>query len=366
MAYTYTSRKRAENAAPQNEPLEASSLDALRSGAVKPTQEQMGHRVDLPDAMREKMENAFGADLSAVKLYESQAVDDAGANAVAQGSNIAFAPGMLDFTSYSGQALLGHEISHVVSQARGEVTGSGFLNDHALEARADREGAMAAAGQTVAVPDAAMSPVSAASASGPMQAGKKERREGNKKLDRLYRMRAYTTLGRDAPLGVMPTNEDEEQQLLHSLSDYELDMLQQRAINSDLKTYKYNEKLKSNRNMSQGERLYRTALNPSNIDASIYKSLLGSFRAGPDHMLPFDDDPTTHYAREQASNARVMGGLSARDQQKLTDLTNEYGDAGTQAIADFGETDAARAADDELLDFRKRYLRSEVFRLRHR
>jgi hypothetical protein len=46
-----------------------------------------------------------------VKLYESQAVADAGARAVTQGSKIAFAPGMLDFTSYGGQALLGHELS---------------------------------------------------------------------------------------------------------------------------------------------------------------------------------------------------------------------------------------------------------------
>jgi hypothetical protein len=134
----------------------------------------MGRRVDLPDAMRAKMENAFGADLSAVKLYESEAVAEAGANAVTRGSDIAFAPGMLDFSSYGGQALLGHELSHVVSQARGEVTGGGFLNDRALEARADREGAMAAAGQTVAMPGAALSPVTAAPAAGPMQASKAE------------------------------------------------------------------------------------------------------------------------------------------------------------------------------------------------
>ena len=149
MNYTYTTRKKAELSAEKADAAREPALDALRTGAAVPTQEQMGRRVDLPDAMREKMENAFGADLSAVRLYESQAVEDAGANAVTQGSNIAFAPGMLDFSSYGGQALLGHEISHVVSQARGEVTGSGFLNDHALEARADREGAMAASGQTV-------------------------------------------------------------------------------------------------------------------------------------------------------------------------------------------------------------------------
>ena len=176
MSYSYDTKKKPslsrESAGEKNR--SGPSADALRSGAAKPTSEQMGRRVDLPDAMRSKMENAFGADLSSVKLYESQAVGDAGAEAVTQGSNIAFAPGMLDFSSFGGQALLGHELSHVVSQARGEVTGGGFLNDHALEARADREGAMAAAGQSVAMPTAAMSSASAAPSSGPMQARKKQ------------------------------------------------------------------------------------------------------------------------------------------------------------------------------------------------
>ena len=173
MSYTYAGRKRNNSPPPfKGSTSSQPSLSALRSVAEKPTDEQMGHRVDLPDAMRSKMENAFGADLSAVKLYESRAVADAGAQAVAQGSNIAFAPGMLDFSSFGGQALLGHEISHVVSQARGEVSGGGFLNDHALEARADREGAQAAAGQTVRMPSAPMSSVSAAPAAGPMQAKK--------------------------------------------------------------------------------------------------------------------------------------------------------------------------------------------------
>ena len=176
MSYTYANRKQGERYAPNRSTVgQGPSLEALRTGAAAPTAEQMGHRVDLPDAMREKMESAFGADLSAVKLYESDTVKEAGANAVARGSSIAFAPGMLDFTSFGGQALLGHEISHVVSQARGEVSGGGFLNDRSLEARADREGAMAAAGQQVALPTASMSGVSAAAAAGPMQADKKER-----------------------------------------------------------------------------------------------------------------------------------------------------------------------------------------------
>ena len=172
MRYSYETRKPKQTNASAHAPIpHTPPIDALRSGAAAPAAEQMGHRVDLPDVMRSKMENAFGADLSAVRLYESQAVEDAGANAVAKGTDIAFAPGMLDFSSFGGQALLGHEISHVVSQSRGEVAGSGFLHDPALEARADREGAMAAAGQQIAVP---ASPVSVASPSaGPMQASKK-------------------------------------------------------------------------------------------------------------------------------------------------------------------------------------------------
>ena len=147
--------------------------------------ETPGHQVDMPVVMREKMEGAFGMDLTAVKLYENKAVGEAGAEAVTQGSNIAFAPGKLDFSSTHGQALLGHEISHVASQARGEVNGSGLVNDSALEARADREGLMAARGECItqgyggaATP---LSSSSAASAAGPMQA--KSGKKKPKKMD---------------------------------------------------------------------------------------------------------------------------------------------------------------------------------------
>ena len=89
MNYTYDNRKQPENTAQHRETTaQQPSLDALRSGAAKPTREQMGHRVDLPDAMRAKMENAFGTDFSAVRLYESRAVADAGAGAMTQGTNI--------------------------------------------------------------------------------------------------------------------------------------------------------------------------------------------------------------------------------------------------------------------------------------
>ncbi len=151
MSQTYQARRRAQDAPAAREfqtSVPGPSMQELAAGAM-PSTEQMGHRVDLPNAIREKMESSFGADFSGVKVYESQTVADAGAQAMTMGSNVAFAPGQLDFTSTSGQALLGHELSHVVSQARGESVGRGFLADSGLEAQADRQGAMAARGESV-------------------------------------------------------------------------------------------------------------------------------------------------------------------------------------------------------------------------
>ncbi|MBQ6517835.1 MAG: DUF4157 domain-containing protein [Anaerolineaceae bacterium] len=179
MSYTYAQQKRHGNKRPGAEPLGGGMMESsLPNSAMLETP---GHQVDMPVVMREKMEESFGMDLSVVKLYENRAVGDAGAEAVAQGNKIAFAPGKLDFSSTKGQALLGHEISHVTSQARGEVKGSDLVNDSALEARADREGLMAARGESVTPchggAAAALSNASAASAAGPMQAksGKKKK-----------------------------------------------------------------------------------------------------------------------------------------------------------------------------------------------
>ncbi len=140
------------------------------------TRPMPARRVDLPDAMREKMEGAFGMDFSSVRLYESQSVDDMGANAFAQGDRITFAPGKLNFQSSTGQALLGHELSHITSQARGESRGRGLLNDASLEAKADREGAMAAAGETIYSGAATGAPLAASGA--PVQASWKNALEG--------------------------------------------------------------------------------------------------------------------------------------------------------------------------------------------
>ena len=186
MSYSYAQLKKQANKKADEEPLSGVEKEPFLPNSAQ--FENPGHRVDMPEVMREKMEGAFGMDLSAVKLYENRAVGDAGAEAVAQGNKIAFAPGKLDFSSTLGQALLGHEISHVASQARGEVKGSGFLNDSALEARADREGMMAAHGESVSAgyggASAPLSNASAASAAGPMQARSGKRRRKKLKRDK--------------------------------------------------------------------------------------------------------------------------------------------------------------------------------------
>ena len=202
MSQTYQARRRAQDA-PAEQKSQASvpgpSIQELAAGAM-PSTAQMGHRVDLPGAIREKMEASFGADFSGVKLYESQTVADAGAQAMTMGSSVAFAPGQLDLSSTSGQALLGHELSHVVSQARGESAGRGFLADSGLESQADRQGAMAARGESIY--SGPVSPLSAsavsASAAGPMQASKAEDKEREQAHDSTAMARAERKKNRKA------------------------------------------------------------------------------------------------------------------------------------------------------------------------
>ena len=86
---------------------------------------------------------------------------------------------MADFSSRSGQERLGHELSHVMSQRSEQVRGAGFLASASLEARADREGAMAAAGEQVytgPVNHALSNASPSHSAAEPMQASRGNRR----------------------------------------------------------------------------------------------------------------------------------------------------------------------------------------------
>lgn len=105
----------------------------------------------MPASLRSRMEGSFHADLSGLRLYENPSVERHGFEAVAQGGTIGFAPGHFRPETDSGRGVIGHEIAHVVSQARGESAGAGgrLLHSAMLEHRADAAGGRAAAGLSV-------------------------------------------------------------------------------------------------------------------------------------------------------------------------------------------------------------------------
>ena len=131
--------------------------------APQTIQRQAGHGVEafkvplrqksgglpLPDGVRAKMETAFGADFSDVRVHIGREASSLGAIAYTWGSNIHFAPGQYNPNTIQGQKLLGHELWHVVQQRSGRVAnpfgnGVAVVQDHALEAEADRMGIKAA------------------------------------------------------------------------------------------------------------------------------------------------------------------------------------------------------------------------------
>jgi len=115
----------------------------------------------LPGGVRAKMENSFGTSFSNVSIKtDSAQAKSLGALAFTQGNNVHFAPGHYNPHTSSGQALLGHELTHVVQQRAGRVPvphqskGSPVNADPSLETEADQLGAKAAHGESVKVPGA--------------------------------------------------------------------------------------------------------------------------------------------------------------------------------------------------------------------
>lgn len=111
----------------------------------------------LPSEVRAKMEAAFGSDFSDVRVHVGHEASRIGAIAYTWGSNIHFAPGHYNPHTLQGQKILGHELWHVVQQKSGRVQnpfggGVAVVQDHALEAEADRMGEKAALTSVVSKP----------------------------------------------------------------------------------------------------------------------------------------------------------------------------------------------------------------------
>ena len=117
--------------------------------AFKVPLRQKSGGLPLPDDVRTKMETAFSADFSDVRVHIGREASSLGAIAYTWGTNIHFAPGQYNPHTLQGQKLLGHELWHVLQQKSGRVKnpfggGVAVVQDHALEAEADRMGIKAA------------------------------------------------------------------------------------------------------------------------------------------------------------------------------------------------------------------------------
>ena len=105
----------------------------------------------LPSAVLHKMEAAFNATFSDIRVHVGPEAGAIGAVAFARGSDLYFAPGQYDPYSMRGQQLLGHELAHVVQQRAGRVrnpfgAGVAVVEDRELEDEADQMGRAAANG----------------------------------------------------------------------------------------------------------------------------------------------------------------------------------------------------------------------------
>ena len=104
----------------------------------------------LPRPLQAQMEGAFGHSFSDVRVHLGSLPQAVGADAFARGSDLFFKHTHYDPRSRQGQALIGHELAHVVQQREGRVAPSWSLagmdinSDESLEREAELHGTKAA------------------------------------------------------------------------------------------------------------------------------------------------------------------------------------------------------------------------------
>lgn len=113
---------------------------------------QLGPGVKLPAATAQRFSEAYGHDLSDVRLHTSHSMAEGiGARAFTVGKDVVFAPGEHRPGTPEGDRLLGHELAHVVQQSGGEAAMQPKgQSDDAHEREADRAAEQALSGGRVA------------------------------------------------------------------------------------------------------------------------------------------------------------------------------------------------------------------------
>jgi hypothetical protein len=113
--------KTAENAAADTNPI---SRSTITPASITPS---VGR--PLETAVQRQMSNLLARDFSHVRVHTGDVaasyVAEAGAEAFTAGSDIYFAPGRYQPETPQGQALIGHELTHVVQQASLPKLGTG-------------------------------------------------------------------------------------------------------------------------------------------------------------------------------------------------------------------------------------------------
>jgi hypothetical protein len=110
----------------------------------------------LDASTRSTMESAFGASFGDVRVHTddkaSRSAEAVGANAYTVGSDVVFRSGQYDPGSPAGQKTIAHELTHVVQQSKGPVSGSAAPGGIRVSDPADsfEQAADATAGQVMA------------------------------------------------------------------------------------------------------------------------------------------------------------------------------------------------------------------------
>lgn len=135
-----------------------------------------GGGAPLPEATAQKMERAFQTSFADVRVRVGEAAPAVGARAYAQGNQLTFAPGHYEPGTEHGDALIAHELTHVVQQRAGRVStpqaqpessdAAPINADPGLEAEADAAGDRVARGEPAGI---AAGGSGAASSDGPIQ-----------------------------------------------------------------------------------------------------------------------------------------------------------------------------------------------------